>query len=256
MRLGLLAGAMSAVAACGSIASAELPASGLLSITFDDASLSQHDLGLRAAKDYGLVGTLFVVTTYAEQGTIEEDGWYMGWPDILEFRDAGWEIGSHSHTHPHLTRLGASELVTEIETARSIIKDETGAAPVSFAPPFGDFNAGTVKRVLEHHRNHVIAWGGNRGRNPMQGVDASQIGRLEVSHEDSPKKVCGDILDAAADGVWLVLMFHEFVEQAPTEYQYNIDDFRRILACAKQLQDQDVIRVVTVADAMKLLGEN
>lgn len=256
MRLGLLAGAMSAVAACGSIASAELPASGLLSITFDDASLSQHDLGLRAAKDYGLVGTLFVVTTYAEQGTIEEDGWYMGWPDILEFRDAGWEIGSHSHTHPHLTRLGASELVTEIETARSIIKDKTGAAPVSFAPPFGDFNAGTVKRVLEHHRNHVIAWGGNRGRNPMQGVDASQIGRLEVSHEDSPKKVCGDILDAAADGVWLVLMFHEFVEQAPTEYQYNIDDFRRILACAKQLQDQDVIRVVTVADAMKLLGEN
>jgi peptidoglycan/xylan/chitin deacetylase (PgdA/CDA1 family) len=256
MRLGLLAGAMSAVAALGSIASAELPANGLLSITFDDASLSQHDLGLRAAKDYGLVGTLFVVTTYAEQGTIEEDGWYMGWPDILDFRDAGWEIGSHSHTHPHLTKLGDRQVVAEIETAKSIIKEKTGTAPVSFAPPFGDFNGRTVKRVLEHHRNHVIAWGGNHGRNPMLGVDASEIGRLEVSHEDSPTEVCGDILEAAVEGVWLVLMFHEFVEQAPAEYQYNIDDFRRILACAKRLQDQDLIRVVTVADAMKLLGKH
>lgn len=256
MRLGLLAGAMSAVAALGSIASAELPANGLLSITFDDASLSQHDLGLRAAKDYGLVGTLFVVTTYAEQGTIEEDGWYMGWPDILDFRDAGWEIGSHSHTHPHLTKLGDRQVVAEIETAKSIINEKTGTAPVSFAPPFGDFNGRTVKRVLEHHRNHVIAWGGNHGRNPMQGVDASEIGRLEVSHEDSPTKVCGDILEAAVEGVWLVLMFHEFVEQAPSEYQYNIDDFRRILACAKRLQDQDLIRVVTVADSMKLLGKH
>ena len=87
-------------------------------------------------------------------------------------------------------------------------------------------------------------------------MDASQIGRQEVSHRDSPDTVCSDILAAANDGVWLVLMFHEFVKQAPAEYQYNIDDFRRILACARQLQDQDLIRVVTVADALKLLAEN
>lgn len=256
MRSGLLAGVTAATAAWGSIALAEMHGQGLLSITFDDASVSQHDLGLRAARDYGLVGTLFVVTTYAERATNKADGWYMDWAEILDFRDAGWEIGSHSHTHPHLTKLTAGQVVDEIETAKSIIREKTGTAPASFAPPFGDFDAGTVKLVLDHHRNHVLAWGGNHGRNPMHAVDAGQIGRLEVAHEDSPTKVCEEIIKATLDGVWLVLMFHEFVEQAPGDYQYGISDFRSILACAKRLQDQELIRVVTVSDAMKLLSEN
>jgi len=256
MRSGLIAGAVAAVTAWGSSTLAEPQTKGLLSITFDDASISQHDLGLRAARDYGLVGTIFVVTSFAGKATTQSGSWYLGWPKILKFRDAGWEIGSHSHTHPHLTQIGDSEVVAEIDTAKAIITARTGAAPVSFAPPFGDFNAGTVKRVLERHSNHVLAWGGNHGRNPMQRVDASQIGRQEVSHKDTPAKICGDIAQAARDGVWLVLMFHEFVKNTPTKYQYNIADFRRILACAKRMQDQDLIRVVTVADAMRLLGKN
>lgn len=253
MRLGLLAGA---TAAWGSIALAEMQSNGLLSITFDDASMSQHDLGLRATRDYGLVGTLFVVTSYAERATNKADDWYMGWTEILNFRDAGWEIGSHSHTHPHLTKLTAAQVVSEIDTAKSIIKEKTGTAPMSFAPPFGDFDTGTEALVLERHSHHVIAWGGNHGRNPMQAVDPGQIGRLEVSHDDSPTEVCREILDAAQNGVWLVLMFHEFVEQTPGEYQYGIGDFRRILACAKRLQDQDLIRVVTVSGAIDLLSKN
>lgn len=252
MRLGLLAGA---TAAWGSIALAEMQGQGLLSITFDDASMSQHDLGLRATRDYGLVGTVFVVTSFAERATNKADDWYMGWSEILDFRDAGWEIGSHSHTHPHLTKLTAAQVVAEIDTAKSIIEEKTGTAPVSFAPPFGDFDAGTQGLVLERHANHVLAWGGNHGRNPMHAVDAGQIGRLEVSHQDSTIEVCEEIAEAAANGVWLILMFHEFVEHTPGAYEYGISDFRGILACTKRMQDQGWIRVVTVADAMALLSE-
>ena len=68
--------------------------------------------------------------------------------------------------------------------------------------------------------------------------------------------MCAEIVEAALNGVWLVLMFHELVEQPPGDYEYGISDFRRILACAKRLQDQELIRVVTVADAINLLSEN
>ena len=251
---GWIAGAMAAVVAWGSVASAGPQGQGLLSITFDDASRSQHDLGLRAARDYGLAGTLFVITKYAEEAAEYPEGWYMGWSDILDFRDSGWEIGAHSHTHPHLTELADDEVIAELDTAKSIIRKRTGITPVSFAPPFGDFDANTAKLILERYRHLLRAWGGNKGRNPMQGVDAAQIGRLEVSHQDSPKQVCEAMNDAARDGIWLVLMFHEFVKQDPGKYQYGIDDFRRILACAKLLQDRKMIRVVSVADAMELLG--
>lgn len=256
MRIALIAGAMAAGLAWGSIALAEPDGQGLLTITFDDASLSQHDLGLRAARDYGLAGTLFVTTKYADEATPDADGWYMGWSEIRDFRKAGWEIGSHSHTHVHLTELDDSQVIAELDTSKSIIKKRTGIAPVSFAPPFGDFNARTVKLALKRYRHHLLAWGGNQGRNPMQGVDAAQIGRLDVSNTLRPAKVCDAIEKAAVDGIWLVLMFHEFVEQAPGEYQYDIGDFRHILACAKRLQDEGRIRVVTVADAMKQLGKD
>ena len=228
----------------------------LLSITFDDASVSQHDLGLRAAREYGLPGTLFVVTSLADRAAQDSGGWYMGWREIRAFRDAGWEIGSHSHTHPHLTKVDDARLIAELDTSKSIIQKRTGIAPVSFASPFGDFNARTAKRVMERYSHHLLAWGGNQGRNLLQGVNPAQIGRLDVSHRHSPAKVCDAMRDAARDGVWLVLMFHEFVRQEPAEYQYNIDDFRRILACAKALQDESRIRVVTVADAMNLRGGN
>ncbi|MDX5349813.1 MAG: polysaccharide deacetylase family protein [Paracoccaceae bacterium] len=256
MRIGLLAGAMAAGLAWGSVALSEPDSQGLLSITFDDASLSQHDLGLRAARDHGLAGTLFVTTKYADEATPNADGWYMGWAEIRAFRRAGWEIGSHSHTHVHLPQLDDSQVIAELDTSKSIIKKRTGIAPVSFAPPFGDFDARTAKLILTRYRHLLLAWGGNRGRNPMHDVNPGQIGRLNVSSQDSPQKVCGAIEEAAAGGIWLVLMFHEFVAQAPGEYQYGIGDFRSILACAKRLQDAGRIRVVTVADAMELLRKD
>lgn len=251
---GWIAGAMAAVVAWGSVALAGPEGQGLLSITFDDASRSQHELGLPATRDHGLAGTLFVITKYAEEAADDPDGWYMGWPEIRDFRDSGWEIGAHSHTHPHLTELADDEVIAELDTAKAIIKKRTGITPVSFAPPFGNFDAGTARLILERYRHLLLAWGGNKGRNPLHGVDVGQIGRFEVSHRHSPKQVCEVIDDAARNGIWLVLMFHEFVERDPAEYQYGIEDFRHILACAKLLQDRKTIRVVSVADAVKLLG--
>lgn len=256
MRLGALAAALAMLLAAGPVARAESQGPGLLSITFDDASMSQHALGLRAAREHGLVGTLFVVTGFADKATRDPDGWYMGWSEIRAFRDAGWEIGSHSHTHPHLSRLDDPRLIAELDTSKATILKRTGIAPVSFAPPFGDFNARTVKRVMERFSHHLLAWGGNRGRNPMQGVDATRIGRLDVSHQDSPARICDTLRAAARDRVWLVLMFHEFVQRKPGKYQYQIDDFRSILACARLLQDEGAIRVVTVAQAMDLLARD
>ena len=49
-------------------------------------------------------------------------------------------IGSHSKTHPYLTRCDRLELKLEISDSKKYLEDLTGKPINSFAYPFGDVN--------------------------------------------------------------------------------------------------------------------
>lgn len=253
-RMRWLAVATAGSLALTSAARAEAPGQGLVSITFDDASHSQYDLGFRAVKDHGLVGTLFVVTSKAEEATQQGHAYHIGWAKIRAFQRAGWEIGSHTHTHRRLTELDDAAAIDELETSKELIAQRVGVTPLAFAPPYGDIDQRTTTLALERYSYQLRAWGGNRGKNLLPTVDPTQIGRTNVLPQDSPADLCGSMQEAARQGYWLVLMFHEFVKNNPGEYQYDIDDFRAVLDCARSLQDQGQIRVVTVSEAMALIA--
>ncbi len=54
-----------------------------------------------------------------------------------EVRDAGHEIGNHSHTHPLLCFRSPTFIEEELRRAQETIGKETGAAPAWFRAPFG-----------------------------------------------------------------------------------------------------------------------
>jgi peptidoglycan/xylan/chitin deacetylase (PgdA/CDA1 family) len=66
-------------------------------------------------------------------------------------REAGHEIGNHSHTHPLLCFRSADFMETDIGRAQRAIELHTGAAPVWFRAPFGVrwFGMGRALRRLE-----------------------------------------------------------------------------------------------------------
>lgn len=256
-------------------------APGLVTFTFDDATRSQYTLGLPIAKELGIPGTLFVVTKNADEATLveveakaqastqanadpkagaedatafAEDRWYMTWDEIRRFRDAGWEIGSHTETHPHLSEHEETRVAQEIDTARARIEAEIGTEPVSFAPPYGDFNARTLEMAMKRHRFHVVALGEvNGGRNSIEALDPSRIDRFEVNIWTESASVCGEIVNAALGNTWLVLMFHGFTEYEPSDYEVRIIELREIMECARALEDHGLIRIATVAGAMDLI---
>ena len=53
---------------------------------------------------------------------------------------AGWEIGSHTRTHPRLTRLGDEELLGELQASREECEDRLGVDCSSLAYPYGDYD--------------------------------------------------------------------------------------------------------------------
>jgi peptidoglycan/xylan/chitin deacetylase (PgdA/CDA1 family) len=223
---------------------------GIVSITFDDGAKVQYDYGLLLAQELRLPGTIFLPTGLVrERADTPQDSWIMAWDDVLKFHEAGWEIGVHGHTHVRLPDLKAEQLETELVQPILEVETRTGVRPVSFSSPFGAFSDETIARIMAHYDYH-LSWKGFGGRNPIEEVDPSYIGRLEVTHEMEAVTVCGEMVRAAQNDVWLVLLIHGLVEGTPGEYEVSVSTYREILSCAAYLDDAGIIDVVTVRDAM------
>ncbi len=67
--------------------------------------------------------------------------WIDKYPDMAKkIHERGHEIGNHSTTHPHMSRLSKEQIVNELKTTGDKIAEITGKDPVVFRPPFGDYN--------------------------------------------------------------------------------------------------------------------
>lgn len=123
----------------------------VMAITFDDAYCSVPELALPILRDLGVPATLFVPT--AHLGSSEPMTWpgidhWLGGPherelvpatgsQLTELLDAGWEIGSHTHTHPRLTEVDEDALAHELSTSRELVAAATGETCRSLAYPYG-----------------------------------------------------------------------------------------------------------------------
>lgn len=131
----------------------------IVAITFDDAYLSVYEKALPELARLGMVATVFVPTAFPDSDEpmswpgIEE--WLqtehrdelipMSWAQLRELRDLGWEIGSHTITHPKLTTLPEAELMHELERSRLDCERAMGEPCATIAYPYGD----TDDRVAE-----------------------------------------------------------------------------------------------------------
>jgi peptidoglycan/xylan/chitin deacetylase (PgdA/CDA1 family) len=102
----------------------------------------------------GWPATVFVVTEFAESGRALQwpgiDEWAggphhdelepLGWEELQGLADDGWEIGSHTASHPHLTTLADRELEAELEHPRRVIAERLGSCE-TIAYPYGDADA-------------------------------------------------------------------------------------------------------------------
>jgi peptidoglycan/xylan/chitin deacetylase (PgdA/CDA1 family) len=128
------------------------PHAKLLAVTFDDAFRSVVEHALPILSSLGLPGTVFVPTSFAGSEApmawpgIEE--WLGGrhewelvpasWDELRLLADAGWEIGSHTRSHPRLPQLDDLRLAEELEGSKRDCEDRLGLPCRSLAYPFGD----------------------------------------------------------------------------------------------------------------------
>jgi peptidoglycan/xylan/chitin deacetylase (PgdA/CDA1 family) len=125
-----------------------------LAVTFDDGFRSVYRHARDPLDRLGVPATVFVVTDFV--GTERPMVWPgieswaagadaselvpMSWEELTELGDAGWEVGSHTCTHPHLTRCDDATLERELRGSRERCEERLGRACRSLAYPYGDFD--------------------------------------------------------------------------------------------------------------------
>jgi peptidoglycan/xylan/chitin deacetylase (PgdA/CDA1 family) len=133
----------------------------VVAVTFDDAFRSVLEHALPILSRLGLPGTVFVPTDFPERGPMAWpgiDSWLGGeherellplsWNELRQLDGAGWEIGSHTCSHPFLSRLGEAELERELGESRRRLEQELHRPCRSLAYPYGDYDE-RVARAAE-----------------------------------------------------------------------------------------------------------
>jgi peptidoglycan/xylan/chitin deacetylase (PgdA/CDA1 family) len=134
-----------------------------VAITFDDGFRSVHELGKPILDSFGLRASVFVPTDFPGReapmtwpgiehwlgGPHEYELRCMTWTELKALAAAGWEIGSHTRSHPHLTRLDDGALAAELRTSREACEQYLDRACRSLAYPYGDVDARVVRAAHE-----------------------------------------------------------------------------------------------------------
>jgi peptidoglycan/xylan/chitin deacetylase (PgdA/CDA1 family) len=126
-----------------------------LCITFDDAYKDVFDNAIPILKKYGFKAIIFVpVHLVGEYNKWDFERLNVkkpiaSWEHIKEALKEGFEIGSHTLTHPSLIHLDDKSLRQEIELSKKILEDKLGVEIKSFCYPYGDYNERVMNFVKE-----------------------------------------------------------------------------------------------------------
>jgi peptidoglycan/xylan/chitin deacetylase (PgdA/CDA1 family) len=121
-------------------------------LTFDDAYKTFYEIAFPILCRYGFSATVFAVTGEvggASRWDPGSEAELMSWSQLRELHQAGIEVGSHTVSHPRLTRMPVDVAKRQIEDSRDALEQELGGTVASFAYPYGDWNDVVAQLVQE-----------------------------------------------------------------------------------------------------------
>lgn len=219
----------------------------MVAIVFDDAHRS-FPYAVDQMSRNRIVGTVYVPTELV--GAYD---FHATWHDIETAKSAGWEIGDHTATHPNLTKIPLVAAVEEIDRSLNELKQH-GIVAESFAAPYGEFNAGIQKIVMERFFVNRMAWG-EKVILP-ENLDVAAVPVFDLSHFGTTYSAMESILRRAIDARGLVvIVFHKIAssdDPAETVDRFTVrrGAFDLFVHEVSKLRDRGVIRCVTVSEGI------
>jgi peptidoglycan/xylan/chitin deacetylase (PgdA/CDA1 family) len=174
------------------------PAENTFVVTFDDAHRSVLELAAPVMARLGVVGTVFVPTDYAtSQQPMAWDGYdmwagtehereldCMTWDELRGLAADGWEIASHTCSHPRLSTIDDERIAFELAESRAVCERELGKPCRSIAYPYSDYDDRVVRATRDAGYQFAVTV--PRGSRPPLPLQWPRVG---VYNGESAKRV-------------------------------------------------------------------
>jgi peptidoglycan/xylan/chitin deacetylase (PgdA/CDA1 family) len=210
---------------------------GMVSLSFDDNDFSFLANAVPLLDAYGFLATQNVPVSLIGQNqkmTVEQ---------LKILNERGYEIDSHSVTHPFLTALSSAEASEETKNSLTQLR-ALGLLPLTvFAYPYGDYNDEIA--TIVQASGYTAARGTTPGFN-TRNTNIFGLHTQNVLYDTPVSQVKQWIDQAMAHKMWLILGFHEIGDGGDT-YDYPADSFGEILKYLKESQTN----VVTTNTALR-----
>ncbi|MBE5749792.1 MAG: deacetylase [Clostridiales bacterium] len=116
--------------------------------------------------------------------------WTTKYPEyVKKISDHGHEIGTHSATHPYMSKLDKSAIEKELTTSSKAIEDITGKKVEVFRPPYGDYDDLLIDTAKELNL-YVIQW------------DVDSLDWKDLSKDEIKKRVLKKVKNGS------IVLFH------------------------------------------------
>ena len=207
-----------------------------ISLSFDDARLSQIDLGLALLDKYGIKATFFV-----SPATVKER--LPGWKKAVA---EGHEVANHSMTHPctanyefsaqnALEDYTLATMARQLDDANAEVERLLGVKPVTFAYPCGQKFVGRGAEVKSYVPLVAARFLVGRGYLDEAATDPSVCDLAQtmgIGFDALTSKQIMDLVnDAVKGGRWLIFVGHEIGK--PAEQTTDIKALEDLLAYAR-----------------------
>lgn len=138
---------------------------------------------LETLERYDVKANYFVVGFWAEKYA----------ETLKKLSDSGRvEIGTHSNTHQHMSKLDKNSIKLELETSSSIIESVTGKKLDLFRAPFGEYNDALIE-TAEECGLYTVQW-------DVDSLDWKGVGAEEMAAKVINKTKNGSIILMHNDG--------------------------------------------------------
>jgi hypothetical protein len=130
----------------------------VMTLTFDDGQKTVLTDAVPLLASYGVTATAYIVPSW----TYLDPDDYMTWDDIGLLQDAGWDIGSHSMTHPKLTEVDPFDLVWEVSQSQIELRSR-GFPARNFSLPHEAYDDNVLDVVRQYYKSCKTDKGINPG---------------------------------------------------------------------------------------------
>ena len=174
---------------------------------------------VKTLKDAGVEATFFLVGFWVEQNADK----------LKEIDAAGFDIGTHSNTHPKMSTLSAEKMRYELQTSMDLITKVTGKPVKFFRAPFGDYND-TLLGVAGSLGLKTIQW--DVDSLDWKGLSANEIfARIKASVKPGSIILCHNNSDHILEALPLIISYlkengYEMVKMSKLTYEkdYIVDN--------------------------------